>query len=272
MEDGVLSGTTDRFAGITINLDNAPASTVEEFSGLLQRSLDKWKDENIRTIWINISLSKSDWIGLLFNKFGFQVHHAIPPSRISLYKWTAETETCQIPNYAHHTVGVGGFVVNEKEEILVIEERFKFQNKPHWKLPGGYVDPGEFIAAAAVREVMEETGIQTEFKSLIAFRQSHQMSFGCSDLYFIACLKPLTSEIHMCQRELSKCVWMPLKEYACHELVHTTNQQFARKYMDSCARGVAFGLTENKLKIGNFSRDQHIFAIECEGEEKGNQK
>ena len=43
----------------------------------------------------------------------------------------------QVPTYAHHTVGVGGFVVNEKDELLVIEERFRFQDKPHWKLPGG---------------------------------------------------------------------------------------------------------------------------------------
>ena len=43
----------------------------------------------------------------------------------------------QVPNYAHHTVGVGGFVVNDKDELLVIEERFRFQDKAHWKLPGG---------------------------------------------------------------------------------------------------------------------------------------
>ena len=34
----------------------------------------------------------------------------------------------------------------------------------------GYVDPGEFLAPAAMREVKEETGIETEFESIIAFR------------------------------------------------------------------------------------------------------
>jgi hypothetical protein len=28
-------------------------------------------------------------------------------------------------------------VVNEKDEILVIEERFSITGLPHWKLPGG---------------------------------------------------------------------------------------------------------------------------------------
>ena len=34
----------------------------------------------------------------------------------------------------------------------------------------GYVDPGEYLASAAIREVKEETGIDTEFQSIIAFR------------------------------------------------------------------------------------------------------
>ena len=34
----------------------------------------------------------------------------------------------------------------------------------------GYVDPGEYLAPAAIREIKEETGIETEFKSIIAFR------------------------------------------------------------------------------------------------------
>jgi hypothetical protein len=47
----------------------------------------------------------------------------------------------QVPPYAHHLVGVGGFVVNDNDEILAIEERFRISDAPHWKLPGG-----EFIA------------------------------------------------------------------------------------------------------------------------------
>ena len=34
----------------------------------------------------------------------------------------------------------------------------------------GYVDPGEYLAAAAIREIKEETGVETEFQSIIAFR------------------------------------------------------------------------------------------------------
>ena len=48
----------------------------------------------------------------------------------------------------------GGVVVNEQGGVLMIYRRGK------WDLPKGKRDPGEDIATCAVREVMEETGLQ----------------------------------------------------------------------------------------------------------------
>ncbi len=48
----------------------------------------------------------------------------------------------------------GGLVLNEKNEVLMIFRR------GHWDLPKGKLDKGETIEACAVREVMEETGLQ----------------------------------------------------------------------------------------------------------------
>ncbi|HVV86480.1 MAG TPA: NUDIX hydrolase [Kofleriaceae bacterium] len=45
--------------------------------------------------------------------------------------------------------------------IVLIERR----NPPHgWALPGGFVDEGEWLADAAVREAKEETGLDVELR------------------------------------------------------------------------------------------------------------
>lgn len=37
-------------------------------------------------------------------------------------------------------LGVGGMVINDKNQVLTIQE--KYHLTPHWKLPGGYSNPG----------------------------------------------------------------------------------------------------------------------------------
>lgn len=59
-----------------------------------------------------------------------------------------------------------------------------------------------------MREVKEETGVEAQFVSLVAFRHVHGSAFNCSDLYFIVHLRPTTREITMCETELAGCEWM----------------------------------------------------------------
>jgi len=51
-------------------------------------------------------------------------------------------------------IAAGGLVFNEQKEILLIFRREK------WDLPKGKLDENETIAACAVREVEEETGLK----------------------------------------------------------------------------------------------------------------
>jgi ADP-ribose pyrophosphatase YjhB (NUDIX family) len=48
-------------------------------------------------------------------------------------------------------------------EILLIQRA----DNAHWALPGGHVEPGESVAQAAAREVLEETGCEIEVGRLI---------------------------------------------------------------------------------------------------------
>ena len=49
------------------------------------------------------------------------------------------------------------------EEILLMQR----SDNGMWGLPGGHVEPGESVAAAALREVLEETGWRVELVRLV---------------------------------------------------------------------------------------------------------
>ncbi|KAF2292460.1 hypothetical protein GH714_023054 [Hevea brasiliensis] len=81
-------------------------------------------------------------------------------------------------------------------QVLVVKEKNGgFRGTDVWKLPTGVVNKGEDICTAAVREVKEETGIETEFGEVLAFRQSHRSFFRKSDLFFICMLRPRSFNI-----------------------------------------------------------------------------
>lgn len=71
---------------------------------------------------------------------------------------------------------------------------------------------GEDLAVTAMREVVEETGIEAEFVSVLGFRHQHNFRFGCSDWYFICLMKALTTEIKHCPQEIAECKWISVSE------------------------------------------------------------
>jgi len=105
---------------------------------------------------------------------------------------------------------------------------------------------------AAVREVKEETGIETEFDSIVAFRHWHKANFGCSDVYIVCHLRPVSSDVTICQREIKDCKWMPIKEYLEHQDVHNLNKWWVRKYQECKAKGVAVKMEEMELQFKQF--------------------
>lgn len=58
------------------------------------------------------------------------------------------------------------FIYNDEKEFILIKRKNEpFKN--HWALPGGFVDYGETVENAAIREAKEETSIDVELKQLI---------------------------------------------------------------------------------------------------------
>jgi 8-oxo-dGTP pyrophosphatase MutT (NUDIX family) len=98
----------------------------------------------------------------------------------------------------------------------------------HYKLPGGALHPGEHIAAAVTREIREETGVETRFRSLVCFRHWHGYRDGKSDIYFVCRLDPLSRVLTRQDNEIEECRWMPVDEYLAHAEVSVFNKRVVR--------------------------------------------
>ncbi|CAL1546457.1 unnamed protein product [Lymnaea stagnalis] len=222
----VLPGEVDRYQGIWVDLTKIGEQLISKntFPSTLEASLKLWQIQGITSAWLKVSIFQSALIADAA-EHGFTFHHA-EGSIATLSLWMDKSKKTKIPRFATHQMGVSGMVINnDTHEILVVKDK----NRPYqlWKFPGGLSDLGEDIATTAEREVFEETGVKTEFQSVLAFRQQHNSpgAFGRSDLYVICRLKPLTFDLHPCDEEIAACRWMPVDqlktEVQATSLTHT---------------------------------------------------
>ncbi|WP_054705195.1 NUDIX hydrolase [Bacillus sp. JCM 19041] len=84
-----------------------------------------------------------------------------------------------------HFVSAATIVVNSKQELLLIKGP-----RRGWEMPGGQVEVGESIQAAAIRETREETGIDVEIIRFCGVYQNINQSI--CNILFLA--KPIGGE------------------------------------------------------------------------------
>ncbi|OMO58082.1 hypothetical protein CCACVL1_25586 [Corchorus capsularis] len=211
----LLNGVEDLYGGITLQMEKPMDS--EAFLSALRASISQWIHQGKRAIWVKLPTELVNLVEPAV-KEGFRYHHA-EPDYVMLVKWISNS-TNTIPENASHRVGIGAFVLNDKKEVLVVQEKSgKFKGSGVWKFPTGVVNEGEDIATVAIREVKEETGIDAEFLEILAFRQSHKSFFTKSDLFFVCMLRPKTFDIQKQDTEIEAAKWMALEEYAAQPFI-----------------------------------------------------
>ncbi|CAL0312297.1 unnamed protein product [Lupinus luteus] len=212
----VLDAFDDEYGGVLIDPDRLSANP-SVFAPMLRFSLSHWKKMGKKGIWLKLPLEQSDLVPIAV-KEGFQYHHA-EPGYVMLTYWIPEGP-CMLPANASHQVGVGGFVINDNNEVLVVQEKHcSAATLGLWKMPTGFILEAEEIYTGAVREVKEETGVDTEFIEVIAFRHAHNVAFEKSDLFFVCMLRPLSSRIIVDEHEIEAAKWMPLVEFVKQPLI-----------------------------------------------------
>ncbi|XP_010275413.1 PREDICTED: nudix hydrolase 8-like [Nelumbo nucifera] len=225
----VMDAFEDEYEGVVIKPEKLPPNP-NTFASILRSSLSHWKRKGKKGVWLKLPIELSELVPVAV-KEGFRYHHA-EPGYVMLTYWIPEGP-CMLPANASHQVGVGGFVINEKNEVLVVQEKHctpAFAGL--WKLPTGFILESEEIFTGAVREVKEETGIDTEFVEVIAFRHVHHVAFGKSDLFFICMLRPLSTQIIVDDMEIQAAKWMPLVEFVEQPLIQGDNM--FKKIIDIC--------------------------------------
>ncbi|KAK7320255.1 hypothetical protein VNO77_29570 [Canavalia gladiata] len=211
----LLSAVEDHHGGIVLSVDQPMDSTL--FSSILETSMSNWRQQGKKGVWIKLPIQHSNLVDSAV-KAGFRYHHA-EPDYLMLVRWMPDIPDT-LPANASHRVGVGAFVVNNNKEVLVVQETSgKFRGTGVWKMPTGAVNEGEDICDAAVREVKEETGIETKFVEVLAFRQSHKSFFEKSDLFFVCMLEPQSFDIQSQTSEIESAQWMPVEDYAAQPFV-----------------------------------------------------
>lgn len=113
------------------------------------------------------------------------------------------------------TIGCTGKGIHINQSTLYNHNQSgPYRNSKIWKLPTGLVDQGEDIHLAARREVLEETGITSDFREVLCFRQMHNYAlFGKSDLFFVCMLNARSTDIQRQEAEIADCMWMDPEEY-----------------------------------------------------------
>jgi len=84
-------------------------------------------------------------------------------------------------------VAISAVIKNNK--ILLIK-RLKDPYAGFWGLPGGKIEKHEHVSDAAIREILEESGINTEFKGQLGFVSEHLKENGKVDQHFL---------LHVCE-------------------------------------------------------------------------
>jgi 8-oxo-dGTP diphosphatase len=204
-EIGCFTTILDPYNGLTIDSKYLP-NTKEEFEINLDYLIEEVENRR-NLIWIYIDIEKSDFIPIATKKGFF--FHSCDEGYILLVKRIIPNAI--VPTAANHTLGVGAVVINDKNEILVIKERV---SNLGYKLPGGHIDNGEMISTAVQREVLEETGIDVEFESIISLGHFYPHQFHKSNLYIICIAKAKSSEINIQDtHEIMDAKWIDVNIY-----------------------------------------------------------
>ncbi len=117
----------DTYNGVTINLSKLPSdeyleNDAQKFVSVLTNSLQMWRNDGKRGIWINIPTEYSIVVPKCA-ELGFEFQHA-KNGLLVMTKWLPKDQASRLPHGPTHQVGVGVIVVHPiSKKMLVVQEK-----------------------------------------------------------------------------------------------------------------------------------------------------
>lgn len=110
------------------------------------------------------------------------------------------------------SIAAGGVIL--KESMVLLVQITYGPNKGMWMLPGGYLEPGEALAEAAVREVKEETGLDAVAHQIIAVRDGVRQREGGleSNVYVIFAMEQVGGDLMANESEIAQVAYREIDE------------------------------------------------------------
>lgn len=109
-------------------------------------------------------------------------------------------------------VCVGAVVIDDDDRLLLVR-RGRGAAAGRWSIPGGRVDPGEAVAAAVVRELAEETGLEGMCDRFLGWVERIGDEHHFVILDFVVSVLDTTAARP--GDDAAEVAWVPLDDVAC---------------------------------------------------------
>jgi len=127
-------------------------------------------------------------------------------------------------------VAVGTIIVNGEGQIVLVRRAIE-PGYGLWVFPGGYVDKGEVVTAAAVREAREEAGLEIQLDRLL-----NVYSYPGRPLVVIVYAATAAGSDLCHDEECLEARWFTPDEIPWDRLAFDSTREGLREFLESSAR------------------------------------
>ena len=259
----------NRYQDVEIDAELLPHSELGRFLSVLEREEKLWSERLVNKVpdpkmregalfWLKVPVKLSHLLPAVLGPGNFGVHHANSSYIMLVRGASGGGATINAPLYGTHYSRVECLVIDPSTSMVLIVNEQIGTTERKTKLVTGSVDSGEHPSSAAIREVMEETGLLVRFIGLIGVVSRLGTRFGRDEILF-GCLLHLEIPGQIptpSSDEIKKVSWVPISE-----VVEGKYGRMTREWM--CAAQALFTIPGplGETDLEDFRGNPHLMRI-----------